>query len=488
MMASLRGLRRLVMGSEGSVKTRVVRSGIWVGVGNLVTSVLGVLRSVVLARLLTPEMFGLMGLAGVAIRTVETVTRPGIVQALIARQRDFAEAAPTAFALLIVRGVLLSVALALVAPLVGTFYEAEQLEAILRVLAVVFLIGGLANIQTIARQKELDFRRLTYLSLTTTVLSTMVTLTAAFMWRSVWALVIGQIANSLAHAVLSYWFLPGRIVVDWNGAIARELLRYGKFITGSSIVLFVANELDSAVIGKMLGVEQLGYYALAFTIADLATAALSRTASRIMMPAYSQLQSEPATLHRAFLRTINLVMHLVLPASVALALLAEPLIRLVYGDRWLPAVIPLQIFTIFGVARAIVAFNGYLFEGTGRPQLAFRLGALRLAIIAPLIIPMIGRFGLTGAAATVLIGMTVQCCAALWYLRRHVGIRLTSMARAVSRPIWSTAVMAAVIVAAGVLMPVADLLHFAAVVLIGLVVYVAVNWSVVTSLRRERLG
>src|SRR5688572_15894619 len=124
--ARLRGLFKFVHDDKGSVKARVVRSGIWVSLSSMIGSVLNVVRSIVLARLLTPEMFGLMGLASIAIRTIETFTRPGISQALIARQREFDEASATAFTLLIGRGVLLSLILIASASLVARFYEAEQ--------------------------------------------------------------------------------------------------------------------------------------------------------------------------------------------------------------------------------------------------------------------------------------------------------------------------------------------------------------------------
>ena len=404
----LRKLARFALAEEGSVKTRVVRSGIWVGASSVIGTAVTIGSSIVLARLLTPEAFGLIGLAGIAIRAIETITRPGVAQALIARPRAFDEAAATAFTLLLLRGLLLGLVLAAAAPWVAAFYETDALEPMLQVLSAVFVIGGFVNIRTIARQKELDFRQLTYLGLTTTVIGSLVTISAAFWLRSVWALVIGQIATASLSALLSYFYIGGRPRLAWDRGIARELLSYGKFITGSSIVLFVAMELDSAVIGKVLGVERLGYYTVAFTIANLATSNLAKVASSIMMPAYSKLQSDLPALKRAYLRTLSMVMLAVMPAAAGLVLVAEPLISIVYGEKWLPAVVPLQILAVFGLFRALAAFSGYLFEGMGLPRIAFQMGLMRLVVIAPLIIPLTKSHGLLGAAVTVTIGMAVQ--------------------------------------------------------------------------------
>lgn len=478
-------IARFALTEEGSVKTRVVRSVVWVGGAQVVGSLLNLVRSVVLARLLTPEIFGLMGLASIAIRAIETVTRPGVAQALIARQKAFEDASGTAFTLLLLRGLLLAALLAIAAPWVAAFYDAEVLSPMLQVLSAVFVIGGLANINKIARLKELDFRRLTYLGLTTSFVGTAVTITAAFWLRSVWALVIGQITTTGLSAVLSYYFIDGRPRFAWNPLIARELLAYGKFITGSSIVLFIGQELDSAVIGKLLGIEQLGFYAIALTIANIATTNLSRLASNIMMPAYSKLQEDRPALQRAYLRTFSLVMFVVLPATAGLILAAEPLVQVIYGEKWLPAVLPLQILAVFGLTHSLVTFNGYLFEGIGLPKIAFQLGLIRLLVVAPLIVPMTLWFGLIGAAVTVTFAMSVQWLAGLYFLHRHLGISLSQIAATSSRACWTTAAMALLVFALMQFVPHDTLAGFAAIVATGMSAYSMLNFSFLRDLKSE---
>ena len=476
------------MTEEGSVKTRVFRSVIWVGGAQVLGSALNFLRSVVLARLLTPEMFGLMGLASIAIRTIETFTRPGIAQALIARQKEFADAAETAFTLLFLRGLLLAGVLIAVAPWIAHFYDADVLAPMLQVLSAVYAVAGLANINTIARLKELDFRRLTTLGLTTSLLGTTVTIAAAYWLRSVWALVIGQLATAGAQALLSYLFIEGRPRFAWNSLVARELLSYGKFITGSSIVLFIALEIDSAVIGKLLGVEQLGYYTLAITIANLVTTNLSRLASNIMMPAYSKLQNDRPALRRAYLRTFALVMLVVVPAATGLILAAEPLVVVLYGEKWRAAILPLQIVAVFGLMHALVTFTGYLFEGIGLPKIAFQLGILRLLVIVPLIVPMTLKFGLAGAAVTITAAMAVQWIAGLYVLNRELEIRLRQIAVASWRALWSTAAMGLVVFGMMRVVDAGDVAGLAAVVLTGVAVFVLLNIPYLRALRNERLA
>ena len=289
------------------------------------------------------------------------------------------------------------------------------------------------------------------------------------------------------NTLLSYVFVHGRLRFEFKVNVARELLSYGRFITASSIVIFVAARLDSAVIGRLLGTEQLGFYSLAFTIAGLATLNLSRIASDIMFPAFSKLQSDHSALRNAYLRSLSMIMHLVLPAAVGLVVIAEPVLQVVYGEKWLPAVMPLKILAIFGVFRALFSFTGYLFEGIGMPRAAFVLGVMRLIAIASMILPMTKLLGLVGAAIAVTIGGAVCWFGSLVYLRRNLGIGPSDIAHALWRPIWTTGVMA---VAVGSLSPIvkpASVVGLAIVIVLGIAIYAVLNVGVLRSLRRERL-
>ena len=234
----VRKFYRFVTSDEGSIRTRVLRSGAWASIGESSVVVLSFIKLVIIARLLSPEMFGLMGLCNIVIRAFETFTRPGIGQALIQRTSPFDEARDTAFTLLLVRGVLLALLLLVAAPVTAGFYEEQQLEKMLQALSLVFIVGGLTNVNTIARRKELDFRAITFLQQATALLGTIVTIGLAFWFKSVWALVVGQISTTLFNAILSYYFVPGRPRCEFDWKIAKELMSYGKFITASSAIVF----------------------------------------------------------------------------------------------------------------------------------------------------------------------------------------------------------------------------------------------------------
>ena len=134
--------------------------------------------------------------------------------------------------MLVIRGFLLAAILAGVAPWVADFYDKPQLMPMLQILSLVFVLNAFANINTVARQRELDFRSLTYLAQVTNFVGTAITIAVAFWLRNVWALVIGQLVQAALNTALSYYFIGGRHAVRLDRAVMKELLTYGKFITG----------------------------------------------------------------------------------------------------------------------------------------------------------------------------------------------------------------------------------------------------------------
>jgi len=480
-------LARIALTDGGSLKDKVLRSGIWVAADKVVLSVLGVLRSVVLARLLTPEIFGLIGLAQIGIRTIEVFTRPGIGEALIARRQSFEEASATAFTLLLARGVLLAALMYLAAPYIARFYETKQLELVIQVLAFGFIIEGFRNIRHFERRRELEFRELTYLSQAAAWTNAVVAISCAYWFRNVWALVIGQLSAALVITILSYAVLGGRPRIAFDRLVARQLLSYGKFVTASGIVLFFANELDSAVIGKYLGIEQLGYYALALSISQMATSQISSVASNVMMPAYSKLQGDREALGHAYLLAVGMVMFIVVPAVVGAVLMADPLVRVIYGEKWVAAIAPLRVMMLFGLFSSLVIITGYLFQGIGRPSIPFRLALLRLVVLAILLFPMLVMYGLTGGAIAVTFAVSMQALAGLRLLQRELAITVGQLFRSVRRTIVTSLVMGTAVFLVSQVLTTDTLAGLIGVIAVGVVVYTLLNLTYLRTLRADFL-
>ncbi|MCC7181505.1 MAG: lipopolysaccharide biosynthesis protein [Acidobacteria bacterium] len=417
----LRGLLGFLHRTDGSLQRRALRSGMWVALSSVGVAVLTFVRGIVLARLLSPEIFGLMAVSLMATRLIEIFTETGFGQALVHRQEGFEDAKDTAFAMAVARGFSLALLSLIIAPAVAWFYNQPELRGVVSLVGLSFILLGFQNINTVALQKDLDFRRLTYMELTSSVLGFVSAVALAYWLRSIWALVLGQLAAAAITSVLSFVMVPGRVKFRFDFAIARELYHYGRFITGLAIVVFFSRELDSAVIGKLLGMEQLGFYVVAYSLANIPSTYLSKMVARVMFPYFSRLQNDPEALRREYARGVRLVTTLAVPVSVAMLVLAPDIIRALYGNRWSSAAAPLQVLAIFGCFRSLWMLNGYLYNAIGRPQIDFYTSLARLMAMTVLLFPLASAYGVVGAALAVTLPMVAQFALGVHLSGRFIG-------------------------------------------------------------------
>ena len=428
---SLQLFRQFMWSAEGSLRQKAIRSGIWVSLSTFGTGSLSFVRAIILARLLTPDHFGLMAACMVVIRAITVFTETGLGTALIQRRGSVEEAIPTIYTIAALRGVVLALVVLAISPFAAEFYEVPELTALLQVLAISMLLGGLGNVNAIAAQKELNYRPLFYLQQAVILVDFVVTVLLALWWRDVWALVIGQVVKAIVSVPLSFIFLQGRPQFGWNPRIAKELLSYGKYITGLTIVIYITTEIDNVVIGKVLGMELLGVYVLAYMLANLPATHIAKVIAGVMFAAYSKLQHDRSALHDAYLRTTQLVSTVAVPSAVGMAVLADEMIAVVYGPKWNVAAQVLPVLCLFGALRAVSSINGYVFNAIGRPSIPFYMNLTKLALIALVIVPATREYGLLGAALAVTAPSAVMFLVAYLVFSRVLELPLRRMIAAI---------------------------------------------------------
>jgi O-antigen/teichoic acid export membrane protein len=472
----LTSTRRFLNAEDGSLRQKAIRSTIWVGLSTAGMTSLSLVKSVILARLLTPDHFGLMAACMVVIRAVEVFTETGLGPALIQRKAGVEDAVPTAFSMAAARGVVLAAIVFAIAPFVSGFYEEPRLTSLLEVLSAALLIGGLSNLNTIALQKDLNFRRLFRLQQAVAVTDLVVTVALAVWLRNVWALVLGQVIKALVALLLSYTLVPGRPRFGWDGRIARELLAYGRFITGVTVVVYVTTEIDNVVIGKILGMQALGIYVVAYMLANLPATHLSKVISGVMFPAYSKLQDDRSLLLHAYLETTRVVSTVAMPMAVGLAVLADELVTLVYGQEWRQAATVLPLLCVFGALRAVSSTNGYVFNAIGKPQIPFYVNLVKLGMIAALIVPMTRQFNLVGAAAAVTLPSIAMFAVSYIVFAKTLQVRVLRMVAAIVPSVLASAIMASALLVTKQWCSLSELGPLALAIVGSVVLYTLANW------------
>ena len=404
-MSPLSSLRRLLarFTPGGDLTEQTVKSGIWATVTNVLDRGLQLLMIAILARMLTPADFGLLGIALLTLTAFKRFSNIGFDQALIQKASGNVDGyLNTYWSIEILRGAALGGILFLIAPFVAGFFGEPRATPILQVIALTPVLLGLRNPGIVYFKKNLEFHKQFAYTMSGSVTNFAVALAVALATQSVWALVLGYVASDAARLLASYAVHGYRPWPELDVDVVRDLLGFGKWITGSESVYFLINQGDDAVIGWLLSATSLGLYQVAYQFAKAPATEISQIISSVAFPAYSQLQDDIPALRSAFYRTLQVTMVISFPASVGIAVVAPTFVEAVLGTEWTPMIPVMQLVAAYGLLIALGSAYSPVWKALGRPDFMAKIGVFRLVLTALIIIPVTREFGIVGTAAAVL--------------------------------------------------------------------------------------
>lgn len=425
---------------QHGIGRRIATGAGWLILARLAVRSLGFVNTLVLARLLMPEDFGLIALAMLALEFLELVTDFNFGLALISLQTRSARLYNTAWTLGVIRGVLVAAIMFLVARPYAAFFDEPRLEAILYVLTLWPLIYAFYNIGFYEFTRELDFQKHFKAQVVSKVWAIGVTIACAFAWRSYWAPIAGALTGCVAMTIMSYVMHPYRprlALAEW-----RRLFDFSKWLALDGIITFAEQRTDTVILGKLEGSRTLGVYSVAIEIADLPTTQLGGAIKAALFPGYTKLTHDRAQLARAFVDALALVFLCALPLGAGVSLTAHLAVPLFLGARWNDAIPLLQILAIYGVINVLRANCGVVFLAVGKPRMSPVLSLIGLSVRAPLLIIGVLIAGAYGAAWAVLAGAAVASSTAIAFAARELGVSAAEIIRALWRPFAAAAVMA----------------------------------------------
>ena len=391
--------------------------GSWATLTNVATRVLGAAKAIILARLLVPADFGLVGLALATVGTVNMLSNPGINTALIQRKDVDREDFNAGWWLHAMRGCLLFVLLLATADWLADFYGEPQLETLLWVISLTFLMDGFQSIGLVRLNRELNFRRLMWVQLSTNLVSFVTAVALAWSLRSLWALVGSHIAQLVTMLIMSYILEPFRpsLKIDWGRA--KTLLKFGGFVFLALICYIILNRGNAFILGRMIGVERYGYYALALSLAGMLSGPIDQLISLVGLPALSRIQADRERLLGAFSRTFRTTMLLAAPGFIGLAIFGRDVVWLMLGSKWMPMVGPLIWLCFLGWFRTLIQTFDSLNLAIGKPEIEVKLRGVELVLFAAGIVPAVRWYGASGAAAYLFLIYVISFLLHVWVTR-----------------------------------------------------------------------
>jgi len=357
-----------------SLKAQAISGVKWNGISMVVITALQFVRVAILARLLSPTDFGLMGMIWVVIGFAQAFADMGISNAIIYRQDAAKQQLSSLYWLNILAGIAVFLIVCASTPLIVTFYHEPRLTNLIYLTALVFLITPIGQQFQMLMQKELQFKHLARIEIVNTFADSMVAIILAFAGLGVFCLVWGLLAGTLIQVLLlchwgwkhwrPHWHFSRR---DLSGYIS-----FGLYQMGERTVNYFNSSLDYLLIGSMFGAKALGYYTLAHNLIMKPSYRINPIITKVAFPVFSKVQTDINRLKRGYLKVLQLTACVNFPMMFGLAVVAPIAVPVIFGEQWLPSVILIQILTIVGLLRSTGNPVGSLLLARGRADLGFK--------------------------------------------------------------------------------------------------------------------
>lgn len=458
-------------GAERDFAGRVLRAGGWAGALRIGERSLGLVRTIILARLLAPVDFGLFGVAVVTLTVLDLLSQAGLSRALVQRRGDITRYLNTVWTVQVTRGLLVAALLALAAVPAARFFEQPAASALMWTLALAMAIEGLANVGVLNLERDLEFRGRFLHLFSGSIADFVVAVSAALLIGNAWALAYGYLAGASVRAGVSYLVHPYRPRLAFDRLMAAELWGYGRWVWLGTILVLLATQGDDLFVAKALGLTALALYQMAYLFSNSLATEIVHVISGVTFPAFSEVQKRPGQLLRSFLISFDVNLSLLLPATTGILLLGSDFVRIALGEQWMGMVTTLYILSGAGLARAILATGASLLHAVGRPDVEVRVNAVRVVALAAVLWPLGWKYGIEGVAGAVAV--SVGAALPVWWyaLRKAIPLKARTLARLLMPSVVGTVVMIGVLGPVRALLSPINSLEFTALVILGIVVY-----------------
>ncbi len=419
--------------SSQDIRGQTIAGLRWIGMSQVLQQILNLATSIVLARLLVPDDFGLLAMASVFTGIVYFVLDLGLGAALVQRQHITERQISSVFWINIGVGIAMTlVGIALSQP-IAIFYNQPAVQPTIALLACNFLLFSLGTTQAALLRRQMNFRALELRMLVGQLCGTALAIAMAYWGLGIWSLV-GRLSMAAAVETTMLWTASSwRPSWKFCWAEVSELIGFSNDVFAANLLGYVGRNADNLLIGRFVGVTDLGYYAMAYNLMMFPVQRLSQVLSGVLFPAFSRFQDEREKIERSWLRATRLLSSITIPLMMGLIALAPQFVQVVYGQKWLPAVPVLQILAFSGINQSLLQLNATVLLSLGKTRLRLKLTVL--TVFLALISFAIGLpFGIIGVAAcftvantataTLILVKTIECIGSSYtrYLHNIAGV------------------------------------------------------------------
>lgn len=370
-----------------SLKNKAVKGISWSFIDNIANTGVSFLVGIILARLLSPEEFGVLGMITIFIAISNSIVDSGFSNALIRKKNATRVDYNTVFYFNLVIGILFYGILFIASPAISIFFNEPQLIPITRVMGSILIINALGIIQRTLFIKQVDFKTQTKVSIIASMTSGLIGIAMAIGGLGVWSLVGQQIARQFLNTLFLWVFSHWRPVIEFSLQSFKELFSFGSKLLVSGLLDTIYKNVYYIVIGRFYSASQLGQYTRAEQFNGIFSSNLTSVIQRVSYPVLSSIQDEPERLKKAYSKIIKSTMLITFACMLGLAAVAKPFILILIGQKWTTAIVYLQIICFVGMLYPLHAINLNILQVKGRSDIFLKLEIIKKTIaIIPIIL------------------------------------------------------------------------------------------------------
>jgi O-antigen/teichoic acid export membrane protein len=389
----------MISESDKTPQQNFVGGALWMIAMRWMMRLIGLVSTVILARLLTPADFGIVALALIVVGFLEILSWTAVDLALIREQKTSREHYDTAWTIQIIQGVIIAILLVIIAPYASDYFDEPLITSVVQLLALRVFIIGFQNIGVVNFRKNLDFATEFRFFFYKKIITFLFVVSLAFILKSYWALVLGMLAAAIIEVIISYRMQSYRPRISL--ARVDEIWSFSQWVLLSRIGYFLNQKTDQFIIGGITSTQVMGVYHMSTEMATMATSEVVMPIRRAFFPNFSKIAHMPEEFKNSILNVIGFLSVAIFAAGVGVSAISQDFVLLVLGEQWRESIPLIQILAIFGVAAALSSSMELLLLVTGRGDLSTIESWVQLAVLVP----------------------------AVWYAAHFVGIYEVALAR-----------------------------------------------------------
>lgn len=457
--------------------------------------VISMVTTVILARILNPDDFGIVATAQIALSTTGLFSGLGMGLAVIQSPHDRDKVAYQGFVVSAISGFVFFIVLVVNGQFFADLLGNPGIVSVLQWMSILVLLAALTTVPESLLQKDMLFGRVSIAVIVSEFTFMGLAVALATTGYGVWSLVYASIARAVVNLALVWFLAPGWAWIirkPWDGALMKSLFRFGVQASGSGVVSFVYSVLDNFLVARYLGATAIGFYSKAYDFSTRTVDGFINVIGVVLFPSYSKIQDDKERLSNAYLKSLRVMSFFTVPVALGMFIVAEEMVPVLLGDKWLPLVAPFQILAFVSLIKPLSGSTGALFASTGYPEFNLRSGLCITVVMLGLIFAFLGH-GIVGVSYAVLIAHVVGFVVNMYQVHLILPGTAQKMLTAVFPAVGGSVVMTAAVFFSKI-----PLYHLAGetntltslvvLICIGIVVYCAILYVSQRELMAEIIG